>query len=110
MSNKWIWFSLGDNNGWYCGVINANLDPKTLKFEEGRDNYVPANRLTSGPTWYWNNLRKQCYRTNDIIRAIKESYQLEEDVYINNKDKVHLYNIFDLDIVNEYGIAKGLWE
>ena len=110
MSNKWIWFSLGDNNGWYCGVINANLDPKTLKFEEGRDNYVPANRLTSGPTWYWNNLRKQCYRTNDIIRAIKESYQLEEDVYINNKDKVHLYNIFDLDIVNEYCIAKGLWE
>lgn len=119
MANKWIWFNIGQkglsNVRWQCAVIKNNFDPNTIKFEDGR--YDEENDTIKE---IWVEKSKLSYDLDETLSEsfsdlkkvaewVKTSYELEKDIYVGHNNYLHIYNVFDLDDKNEYGIAKGEW-
>lgn len=119
MSNKWIWFNIGQKGmhyvTWQCAVIKDNFDPNTIKFEDciwDKDNnpkiiWVTKEKMNCK---IHKSVEKQFEDLDKVAEWIKDTYKSEEDQYVGNNNWTHIYNIFDMNDINEYGIAKALWD
>lgn len=119
MSNKWIWFNIGQkgNHGvtWQCGVIKDNFDPETIKLDTCKwdENNEPHtiwvkkeevnHKIPSSVAISFENLEK-------VAEWIKQNYETGEPVYVGHNNWTHIYDVYNLDNVNEYGVAIGEWE
>lgn len=54
------------------------------------------------------SVEKQFEDLDKVAEWIKINYETKEDVYVGNNNWTHIYEIFDLDNKNEYGIGKAM--
>ena len=117
---KYIWFNIGQKGlhmvTWQTAVIRDDFDISTIRFVDC--DYDENNN----PIEKWVSLDEMSYSfhesvamsfadLNKVAEWVKTSYENGgEDIYVGNNNWVHIYNVFDMDDVNEYGMAKALWD
>lgn len=117
MTNKIIWFNIGQKGDhfvtWQSGMIEDTFDPKTIKFE---DYYIDenGNEITK-----WVSKDKLSYTLHHSLKSsfddleqvskwIKHNYETGEEVYVGNGNWTHIYEVFDMDNKNKWGVGKPL--
>ena len=56
------------------------------------------------------SVEKSFKNLNKVAKWVKQSYETKEDVYCGNNNWTHIYNVFDLNSKNQYGIAISEWK
>ena len=119
MSNKWVWFNIGQKGlsgvTWQSAVIKDNFDPSTIKFEdwEWDNNGEPTEKWVSKEelSYSFHKSVAMCFKDlNKVAEWIKTTYETGQEQYVGYNNWTYIYNVFDMDNVNEYGVAKGLWD
>ena len=130
MNNKncYIWFNIGQKEislyssrvksrthgvTWQSAVINLDFDVSSIRFDtcewDENDNpiekWVPIEELDYK---FHHSVEKSFTDLNKVAEWVKESYEIGEDIYVGDNNWLHIYNIYDMDNVNEYGVALGL--
>ena len=117
--NKWIWFNIGQKGmhyvTWQCAIIKDNFNPETIRFQDYEWNeknkpiekWVPKEKLN---VKLHPSVEMSFKDLNKVAKWIKDTYESGEDQYVGNNNWTHIYNVFDMNDVNEYGIAKALWD
>ena len=116
---KYVWFNIGQKGmhdvTWQCAVIRDDFDPNTILFEDwdwDEDNN-PIEKWVRKEDLSYSLHRSVAMSFEDLSQVaewIKESYECGEDIYVGNGNWTHIYDIFDMNNVNEYGVAKALWD
>ena len=116
--NTYVWFNIGQRGlhgvTWECAVINLDFDPSSIRFQdyEWNESNEPIEKWVSKEDLKGSLHKSVAMSFQDLSQVaewVKESYQLGEDVYVGNDNWTHIYNVFDMDNVNEYGIGIPLW-
>ena len=114
MSNKIIWFNIGQKGSnyvtWQCAIINENCDPESIKFEDWEEDnegnihskWVSKDKLKVP---FHKSVENSFSDLNKVAEWVKQNYKTGEDVYVGNGNWTHIYEVFDLDNTNEYGVA-----
>lgn len=117
MSNNIIWFNIGQKGchyvTWHCAIIEDNFDPNTILFEdcvwdeEGNPKtiWVPKDKMNCK---MHKSVEKSFDDLEKVAKWIKLNYETGEDVYVGNKNWTHIYEVFDLDDKNEWGLGKPI--
>ena len=116
---KYVWFNIGQKGlhgvTWQCAVIRDDFDPSTIRFEdcEWDENNEPIEKwVTKDELSYklHDSVAMSFEDLNRVATWVKNNYETGEDQYVGNNNWTHIYNVFDMDNVNEYGVAEGLWD
>lgn len=119
MSNRYLWFNIGQkgmhNVTWHCAIIKDDFDPSTILFEdcEWDEN--------GNPTTVWvhkdemdckmhHSVEMSFEDLDKVAEWVKESYEIEEDVYVGDNNWLHIHDLFDMDRTNEYGVGLAVWD
>lgn len=117
MTNNVIWFNIGQKGDhyvtWQCAIIEDNFDPNTILFEDykwGEDGaveeiWVPKDKLSYK---LHKSVEKAFENLEKVAEWIKINYETGEEVYVGHGNWTHIYEVFDLDDTNEYGVAKAI--
>lgn len=117
--NTYAWFNIGQKGThgvcWECAVINLDFDTSSIRFEtcDWDENNNPTNKWVVKEKLnhkLHHSVEKSFEDLDKVAEWVKDSYEMGEDIYIGDDNWIHIYNIFDMDNVNEFGVAKGLWD
>lgn len=119
MNNKYAWFNIGQKGThwvtWECATINLDFDPSSIRFE------TEVYDENDNPVEKWvrkENLNHKLHRSveksfedlDKVAEWVKDSYETGEDIYVGDNNWLHIYEVFDMDNLNEYGLGKPLWD
>lgn len=114
MTNNIIWFNIGQKGDhyvtWQCAIIEDNFDPKTIKFEDwvlDKDGnpqqvWVPKEEISCP---LHKSVEKSFENLDKVVEWIKQNYETGESVYAGYGNWTHIYDVFDPDTTNEFGVA-----
>ena len=114
--NLIYWFNIGQkglsNVMWQCAIINGNFDVDSIKVEDWRfdENNNPQPIWVSASEFEFHPRVAKAFEDLDrVARLVKESIEWKADVFVEGKNWLHIYGVFDLNDRNEYGVPKQLW-
>ena len=114
--NKWIWFNIGQKGShfvtWQCAVIKDDFDPNTIRFEDivEDENGIRWVRKEELSCPLHRSVVMSFKDLDKVAEWVKTTYESGEEQYVGNNNWTHIYDVFDMDIVNEYGVGKSLWD
>lgn len=118
-SNEWVWFNIGQDGDhmvqWQCATINGRFDPKSIRLQcwDDGDTEFPAEAWVKpdDPRAIVPKSVDGCFDDLErVAELVEKSYWLERDVLVEGRNTLHIYGIFDMDDVNEYGVGRALWD
>lgn len=119
MSNLKIWFTVGNNGTSYVymhsGVIDADFNPDSLLFENQEFDEETGEWETTWthdvPDYCYERIRLIC-KSKGLISAIESAYirRTHKSQPITHDIGVCIKGVFDMDDVNEYGVARNIWD
>lgn len=117
MSNNIIWFNIGQKGDhfvtWQCAMIEDNFDPNTIRFEDWvwNENNEPIQKWVKKEDLnvkLHRSVEKAFEDLDKVAKWIKINYETGEDVYVGGRNWTHIYEVFDMDNKNEYGVAEPI--
>ena len=114
-NGKWLWFNIGQKEDyyvtWQCCVINENFNPKSIKFQDykwdNEGNYSSKWVKKEDLSYPLHKSVKSAF--NDLEKVaewVKTVYETGNDLYVGTSNWVHIYEIFDMDNLNEWGLGE----
>ena len=119
MTNKIIWFNVGFQNSqysiWQSAICDDTFTTDSLKYEtcEWDENNNSHTKWVNRKNLDYEIPKEvKAYFDDEelLLKRVHEITETGEDIFLGNNIRIHVYNIFDMNNTNEYGVAKGLWD
>ena len=116
--NLKIWFTVGDDGDHYVsmhsGVIDNDFNPESLLFENATYNEETDQWKTTYnpevPSYVPDHIARLCNKET-LVPALQRAYNSEyPSVSLTKGQGVIIKGVFDMNDVNEYGVAKDLYD